>query len=189
MIGSLRLPSLPLAFDDVICKQNSADKPDSEGDVQAIDQTDLLTNLKTACQRHWDTTLTDALQYTTLRHVRQDTGHHWWTYSPNRALDTAITRLRIGHTRLNAHLHRLGMTDSPHCPWCPTQLDTPEHLLLHCPRHHSHRVALFHSLSVLHLNRPTVADLLGGSADPGLAFKSLNSTRTFLQKSNQLHRI
>ncbi|XP_045112503.1 KRAB-A domain-containing protein 2-like [Portunus trituberculatus] len=46
----------------------------------------------------------------------QDTRHHWWTYSPNQALDTAITRLRIGHTRLNAHLRRLGMTDSPHCP-------------------------------------------------------------------------
>ncbi|MPC54221.1 hypothetical protein E2C01_048129 [Portunus trituberculatus] len=31
------------------------------------------------------------------------------------------------------------MTDSPHCPWCPTQPNTPEHLLLHCPRHrHSH---------------------------------------------------
>ncbi|MPC09639.1 hypothetical protein E2C01_002256 [Portunus trituberculatus] len=29
--------------------------------------------------------------------------------------------LRIGYTRLNAHLHRLGMTDSPHCPWCPTR--------------------------------------------------------------------
>ncbi|MPC43857.1 hypothetical protein E2C01_037512 [Portunus trituberculatus] len=34
------------------------------------------------------------------------------------ALDTAVTRLRIGHTRLNAHLHRLGMTESPHCPFC-----------------------------------------------------------------------
>ncbi len=144
---------------------------------------------RTACQRHWDVTLTDALQTTSLRHVRQDATHHWWTHSPSRALDTAVTRLRIGHTRLNAHLHRLGMTDTPHCPWCgcPTQPDTPQHLLLHCPRHHSHRVALLHSLSALQPNRPTLADLLGGSTDPGLAFKILNLTRTFLQKSNQLH--
>ncbi|XP_045119657.1 uncharacterized protein LOC123509432 [Portunus trituberculatus] len=112
----------------------------------ATDQTDFLTDLKTACRRHWDTTMTDALQHTSLGHIRQDTRHHWWTYSPNQALDTAVTRLRIG---LNAHLHRLGMTNSPHCPWCSTQPDTPEHLLLHCPRHHSHRVALLHSLCYL----------------------------------------
>ncbi|KAG0723009.1 hypothetical protein GWK47_005780 [Chionoecetes opilio] len=87
---------------------------------------------------------------------------------------------------LNAHLHKLGMTDDPHCPWCPTYLDTPEHLLLQCPRHHSHRTALLQSLL---LRRPTLADLLGGSPDPGLAFKILKHTRTFLQKSGQLHRI
>ena len=137
------------------------------------DQTDLLTDLMTACRRHWDTTLTDALQYTRLGDIRQDTRRHWWTHSPCRALDTAITRLRIGHTRLNSHLHRLGMTDTPHCPWCPTQLDTPEHLLLHCPRHHSHRVTLLHSLSTLRLNRPTLAVLLGGVTYPGLAFTKL----------------
>ncbi|MPC43735.1 hypothetical protein E2C01_037387 [Portunus trituberculatus] len=74
------------------------------------------------------------------------------------------------------------MTDSPHCPWCPTQPDTPEHLLLHCSRHLSHRAALLHSL-------PTLIDLLGGCTNTNQAFKSLNLTRTFLQKTNQLHRI
>ncbi|KAG0713306.1 Nucleic-acid-binding protein from mobile element jockey [Chionoecetes opilio] len=153
------------------------------------DLTDSLTNLQTTCNRHWDTELTDALQYTSLGRRRHDTRHHWWTHSPSRALDTAVTRLRIGHTRLNSHLHKLGMTDDPHCPWCPTYLDTPEHLLLQCPRHHSHRTALLQSLYPLLLRRPTLADLLGGSPDPGLAFKILKHTRTFLQKSGQLHRI
>ncbi|KAG0710347.1 hypothetical protein GWK47_002516 [Chionoecetes opilio] len=153
------------------------------------DLTDSLTNLQTTCNRHWDTDVTDTLQYISLGRIRHDTRHHWWTHSPSRALDTAVTRLRIGHTRLNAHLHKLGMTDDPHCPWCPTYLDTPEHLLLQCPRHHSHRTALFQSPYPLLLRRPTLADLLGGSPDPGLAFKILKHTRTFLQKSGQLHRI
>ncbi|KAG0723075.1 hypothetical protein GWK47_043322 [Chionoecetes opilio] len=153
------------------------------------DLTDSLTNLQTTCNRHWDNELTDALQYTSLGRIRHDTRHHWWTHSPSRALDTAVTRLRIGHTRLNAHLHKLGMTADPHCPWCPTYPDTPEHLLLQCPRHHSHRTALLQSLSPLLLRRPTLADLLGGSPDPGLAFKILKHTRTFLHKSGQLHRI
>ena len=153
------------------------------------DQTDQLTLLRTACTQHWDRQLTDALQYTTLGRYRQDTRPHCWTFSPSRALDTAVTRLRIGHTRLNNHLHRLGMVEDPHCPWCPTQPDTPEHLLLHCPRHHSHRTQLFHSLASLHIHRPTVADLLGGSQDPGQAFKILKHTRTFLTKTEQFHRI
>ncbi|MPC60926.1 hypothetical protein E2C01_054986 [Portunus trituberculatus] len=56
----------------------------------------------------------------------------------------------------------MGIIDSPHCPWCPTQPDTPEYLLLHCPCHYSHCVALIHSLSAIHPNRPTLTDLLGG---------------------------
>ena len=153
------------------------------------EQSDLLTTLLTICRRHWDMTLTDALQNTALGTLRLDPRRCLSTHSPNRALDTAITRLRIGHTRLNAHLHRLRLTDSPDCPWCPTQQDTPEHLLLHCPRHHSHRVMLLHSLSALHIHRPTVADLLGGTLDLGLAFRILKFTRVFLKKSDQLHRI
>ena len=43
------------------------------------------------------------------------TRHQWWTYSPIRALNNAVTRLRIGHSRLNSHLHKLGMTENPHC--------------------------------------------------------------------------
>ena len=126
--------------------------------------------------------LTYALQYTSLGRIRQDTRYHWWTYSPSRALDTAVTRLRIGHIHLNSHLHKLGMTDDPHCPWCPTQPHTPEHLLLHYPRHHSHHMALLHSLSFLHLRRPTITDLLGGSQDPDLSFK-------VPQRTGQLNRI
>ncbi|MPC91463.1 hypothetical protein E2C01_086501 [Portunus trituberculatus] len=99
--------------------------------------------------------LTDALQHTSLGHIRQDTRHHWWTYSSNWAR-------HCDGSHETAHLHRLGMTDSPHCPWCPTQPDTPEHLLLHCPRQHSHRVALLHSLSGIHPHRPTLTDLLSG---------------------------
>ena len=153
------------------------------------DQTDLLTLLKTAYIQHWDRLLTDSLQNTTLRRYRQDTRPHWWTHSPSRALDTAVTRLRIGHTRLNHHLYRLRLAPDPFCPWCPNQLDTAEHLLLHCPRHHSHRTVLLQSLTALHIPRPTLSDLLGGSQDPGLAFKTLKNTRTFLKKTGQLQRI
>ncbi|MPD04935.1 hypothetical protein E2C01_100649 [Portunus trituberculatus] len=81
------------------------------------------------------------------------------------------------------------MTDSLLCHWCPIQPDTPEHLLLHCHRHHSHHVALLHSLSVIHSHWPTLTDLLDGCTNTNQGFKTLNLTRTFLKKTNQLHRI
>ncbi|MPC67724.1 hypothetical protein E2C01_061907 [Portunus trituberculatus] len=153
----------------------------------ATDQTDFLTDPKTVCRRHYNLTVTNALHHTSLGHIRQDTRHHWWTDSPNRALETAVTRLRIGHTHLNSHLHRIGMTISPHCPWChTTQPDTPERLLLHCPHHHSHSAALLHSLPAIQPHRPTLTDLLDGCTNTTLAFKTLNLTRTFLQKTNHL---
>ena len=153
------------------------------------DLTDFLTALQATCFRYWTGQLTDSLRSTHLGDIRHDTRPHWWTHSPCRALDTTITRLRIGHSRLRAHLHRLGLADNPYCPWCPTQLDTPEHVLLFCPRHHSHRVALMHSLNGLNIRRPTLAQLLGGSLPPDQAFKVLKQTRAFLQRTGQLRRI
>ena len=116
---------------------------------QATDQTDFLTALKSVCRRHWDITLTDALQHTSQGDIRQDSKHCRWTYFPKRTLDTSVIRLRVGHTHLITHMKRLGMTDAPYCPWCPTQPDTLEHLLLHCPHHHSHHLALLHSITAL----------------------------------------
>ncbi|XP_050706946.1 uncharacterized protein LOC126992319 [Eriocheir sinensis] len=133
------------------------------------DHSDVLIHLQQSSNRHWTTRLTADLRL--------------------RPLDTAITRLRIGHTCLNAHLHRLNMVQDPHCPWCPTQPDTPEHLL-HCPRFHSLRTNLKASLTRLHIHRPTLEDLLGSNTlSPNTAFQALKCTQTFLQKSGQLNRI
>ncbi|MPC35347.1 hypothetical protein E2C01_028769 [Portunus trituberculatus] len=115
-------------------------------------QTDNVIILQKDCNLHRERHLTDSLQHTTLGCIRQDTQHHWWTNSPSCLLDTAVTRLKIGLSYLNAHMHKLGLMDIPHCLWCPTQPDTPRHLLLHYPCHHSHHTALPHSLASLHIH-------------------------------------
>ncbi|MPC15440.1 hypothetical protein E2C01_008232 [Portunus trituberculatus] len=84
-------------------------------------------------------------------------------------------------------MHRLGMSASPHCLWCPTQPDTPEHLLLlYCPHHHScHHsqcVALLHSLTALQPHTPNLTSQAAPSI-PSWPSKTLNLTRTFLHKS------
>lgn len=132
-----------------------------------MDLTDLLTNLRTMCRIHGDTALVNILCNTRVGDIKLDMWYHWWIHSSLSGL---------GHYHHQAqnwpqHLHRLGVADTSHCPWCPAQLDTREHLLLHCPWHYSHCVALLHSLS-LHIHRAK----LGGNSDPGLASKVIKLT-------------
>ena len=154
------------------------------------DHTDLLTSLRRTCQKYWDTRLTAELRQTNLGRYRHSPVQLWRCYSPSRPPDTAIVRLRIGHSRLNSHLHRLNIVQDPHCPWCPTQLDTPEHFVLSCPRFYSMRVTLKAALARLNIKRPTIEDILGSdSLNPRTAFQVFKHTAAFLQKSGQIDRI
>ncbi|MPC84743.1 hypothetical protein E2C01_079492 [Portunus trituberculatus] len=50
---------------------------------------------------------------------------------------SAIARLRLGHTTLSVHLHRLRLPRDQFCPWCRTTAEAMEHFLLQCPRFRS----------------------------------------------------
>ena len=49
-----------------------------------------------------------------------------------RNFQTTIFRLRTGHCRLNAHMHRLKTGSTPLCD-CGHSPQTPEHVLMSCP--------------------------------------------------------
>ena len=49
-----------------------------------------------------------------------------------------IFRLRTGHYRLGAHLHKLKVVTTPQCHW-NTEHQTPEHVLQRCPTYDSIR--------------------------------------------------
>ena len=44
-----------------------------------------------------------------------------------------MAMLRLGHSPLNRHRHRLGRADSPLCA-CGNEVETVSHFLLRCPR-------------------------------------------------------
>ena len=44
-----------------------------------------------------------------------------------------VTQLRIGHSPLNAHLHRINRSDTPLCPGCRTHRENTQHFVLECP--------------------------------------------------------
>ncbi len=72
-----------------------------------------------------------------------------------------MARLRFNRARLNQSLHKRARSSTDKCPHCPTEVESPEHLLLHCPRYAKARydchVAISHHMPY-HL---CLASLLG----------------------------
>ena len=143
-----------------------------------------------ACTEVWDIELSTALQNTTLGRYRTNSSQHPWARASSRDLDVALTRLRIGHTGLAAHLHRLSLIPDPYCQWCRNEEDTITHLFLSCPRFHSQRTYLkdqLRAISVMTFDLPTI---LGGIGyDTNLRQTILRHTKVFLRTSGQLSRL
>nr|XP_045581996.1 uncharacterized protein LOC123745466 [Procambarus clarkii] len=71
-----------------------------------LDLSEILSQLRAACLASWEAMMEPALRSSSLAGLREDSSPRPWTRHHSRLLDTAITRLRIGHTCLAAHLHR-----------------------------------------------------------------------------------
>ena len=68
----------------------------------------------------------------------------------NRAEQVVMVRLRSGHNRLNAHMHkRYKLVPSPKCP-CGVEDQTAEHVLQKCKRHDRERSKTWPQETTLH---------------------------------------
>ncbi|KAG0724160.1 Heparan-sulfate 6-O-sulfotransferase 2 [Chionoecetes opilio] len=142
------------------------------------------------CRSAWDRSLGDALRTTSMGQYRVDSSPHPWIRQTSRVLDVALTRLRIGHTTLTAHLHRLQLTPDPYCPWCRNVPESIEHFLLQCPRFHSHRQLLRGQLIALNVTTFDLPTLLAAAAvHPSQRPTVIRLTCAFLRKTNQLSRL
>ena len=74
-----------------------------------------------------------------------------------RKQQTTIFRLRTGHCRLNAHMHKINLSTSPACP-CGTGIQNPQHILMECPTHLQARNRIW-------AQRVTLEEKLWGSLD------------------------
>ena len=86
-----------------------------------------------------------------------------WTFVKDRSLEVAMARLRIGHSRLGAHMFRIGLAASPNCVFCGVP-ETVEHFLLRCYRLHSFRCEMLAAISRLGVRPVSLSVLLGGGA-------------------------
>ena len=142
------------------------------------------------CRSTSDASLTDALRITSMGQYRSDSSPQPWVRKQSRVLDVALTRLRLGHTKLTAHLHRLRLSPDPYCPWCRTVPETIEHFLLQCPRFHSQRVLLRSQLVALNVHTFDLPTLLAAAGvHPTQQHAVIRLTCAFLRKTDQLSRL
>ncbi|XP_045101300.1 uncharacterized protein LOC123498199 [Portunus trituberculatus] len=77
------------------------------------------------CHSSWDSSLNTALRVTSMGLYCSDSSPQPWVRKQSRILDVALTCLRLGHTRLTAHLHCLGLSSDPYCPCNTAPASTP----------------------------------------------------------------
>ena len=115
---------------------------------------------------------------------------HWpWSENNNRKVEVAMARLRLGHSRLRAHLHRINMVDSPDCLHCMVP-ETIEHVLLQCHRHYSKRCILRQQLIRMGIINIDIITLLGGgNLDNRIKEKIANFLIKFLIHTGKINDI
>ena len=132
------------------------DMTDAPLDIMEI-KNKIRSTLLSRCQLNYDL----AKQTTHIGSIKSKFIPWPWASMKNRRAETALARLRIGHSRLKAHLHRFGLVPSPDCDTCGTPEDT-KHILEACSRSRSQRNLLHNTLRRLGCQSFSSKILLGG---------------------------
>ncbi|XP_055585165.1 uncharacterized protein LOC129738015 [Uranotaenia lowii] len=136
----------------------------------AIPQQDASLYIKNALQEAWDIKW-DSNHQAKLREIKNSTNK--WTDRSNPTERRALTRLRIGHTRLT-HEHLIAKTDPPICPCCNT-VTTIKHILTTCPQYQ-------HIRQICHLP-PSMREMLSNCP------QEETNILDFLRKTDLYHKI
>ncbi len=112
-----------------------------------------------------------------------------WYGKGERNLDIHHTRMRLGCSKLKAHLHfnlHVHVIDSPLCT-CGPIIEDPSHYFLKCPLYQQQRIVLFNKINII--RPPDIALILHGdrnlTVDENLNIvlsvqTFINTTRRFL---------
>ena len=138
----------------------------------------------------WEAELKNLTKGTHIGRITPGPTYDIWK-SEKRAIDVAYTRLRIGHTRLGSHMHRLKLQESPDCETC-LKPETIEHFLLECNKYVTPRARMLLELRHLNLHPSQVTLemlLTEGEEDQDKRKKIRDSVFKYLINSKALHRI
>lgn len=122
-----------------------------------------------------------------LRTIK-DTLCGWtWASHKNRAIETALARMRIGHVGVAQHLHRFQLADTPLCG-CGA-MENVKHFLLECPLTERLRISLRNTIGSLRIAQPvSLKLLLGGEHLPeATQFKIRDAVAKYILATGRLH--
>ena len=127
--------------------RNAATTESTSFQRTAISKMEAKAIIKQHCMTLWDDEYKSTMKGFQYKAFQPSIFQNPITIS-NRLSSSILFRLRSGHCRLNGHLHRIGIIESPNCDYCQTQ-ETVEHFLLSCPQYGSQRSRLVQKASQL----------------------------------------
>ena len=109
-----------------------------------------------------------------------------WTSHSIRSVETAITRLRLGHAGVAQHLFRFNMAPTPLCD-C-NSVETIAHYLLECQLYNNERQELINCLKIANINEPLSLKLLLGGCELSLDQQKVivDRLQIYLKNTNKL---
>ena len=138
--------------------------------------------------RNWKTNVILTNKGKILSGLQNEIKNNSWFSLNSRKVESAITRLRIGHAGVGAHLHRFEMQDDPLCDRCLTA-ETIDHILLRCPKHGLQREKLWRALNALDSEFTLRNILCFGDFPRNTLIKQLNALATFLREIGIIGRL
>ena len=123
--------------------------------IRAIPHTDMTGIVKAAAREEWQRKWSSAeYQDNKLKEVKPEIGYWNSSSNKNRRIETALTRLRIGHTNLTHSYLMVSGMDPPICSRCNVQL-TVKHVLVECRKYTASRRKYFNNPSLTTMLRET----------------------------------
>ena len=151
-----------------------------------LDPTEMKLKIKSTCKRRCQQRYDIDKLETHIGCIRSTLGHWPWTSCKSRRVETAMTRLRIGHSRLRAHLFRFGLVDDPNCNTCAVP-ENSKHIMEECHRSRHERTILFQKMRTLGIQRPNTRVLLGGGEyDIAIQGEIVKAVEYFLTSSGSI---
>jgi len=149
--------------------------------------------IKTALIKEWQNRWTPrdrpncTQEKTHLKLIKQRISYWPWVNHSSRTIETTLARLRLGHARVAKYLFRFKLADSNLCP-CG-QIESVEHLLLHCQLHRIQRRVLVSRLTNWQVS-PTLQNILGGGDfDQQIQRNIINAVAAYLRSIRKLHQL
>ena len=150
-----------------------------------LDYSEVKVLIKAAQYRRWQ------LIYDTQKHeyhigqIKPIIQKWPWTAIKNRKIETAMSKLRLGHAGLNHHLNKFDMADSPLCDTC-REPETITHYLLSCRRYDNQRIRLNQALNRQRIFNPDICTLLGGGEySPEVKVQIIKSVGNYIQETGR----